>query len=208
MNTITDLEPTASEHVQEKWRRRRAEILRAALRAFREKGYAETTLGDIAEYVGVRKTALYHYFPDKESILYECHKESLSEVSGLLQAARTTYEGAADRLRYVVREHVRVMTESLDGSPISFEVPSLSGERQREIIAARDRYEGGLRQIVKQGIDDGEFQKVDPKLAVFAILGAINWISRWYRPGGPAGTADMGKQFADHLVGGLLNGNT
>ncbi len=204
MSSTTDLAPDVSLHVQEKWLRRRAEILRAALRAFREKGYAETTLGDIAEYVGVRKTALYHYFPDKETILYECHRESLAEVSGLLSAARRRHTGAADRLHSVITDHVRVMTETLDGSPISFEVPSLSGARQAEIIGARDQYEKGIREIVQQGISEGEFEAVDPKLAVFAILGAINWISRWYRPGGPVGTADMGNQFADHLVGGLL----
>ena len=65
---------TSSPHVRDKRERRRAEILHAALRAFREQGYHATTLDDIAEHVGVRKTALYHYFPDKEAILYECHR--------------------------------------------------------------------------------------------------------------------------------------
>ncbi len=79
----------------------------------------------------------------------------------------------------------------------------MSPERQAEIVAGRDRYEQGLRDIVAEGIALGTFRPVDPKIAVFTILGAINWIARWYRPGGPYDTRELGAEFADHLVGGL-----
>ncbi len=194
----------ASPHIREKRRRRRAEILHAALRAYREKGYHATTLDDIAERVGIRKTALYHYFPDKESILYECHRESLAEVAGLLTKARKQFTLSGERLAYVIRQHVRLMTDTLEGSPLAFEVTALSPERQQEIIAARDRYEGGLREIIAKGIRTGEFRPVNPKIAVFAILGAINWIARWYRPNGSIRGAELGVEFADLLVGGLI----
>ena len=196
-------ESTLSPHVREKRQRRRAEILRAALIAFRAKGYHSTTLDDIAEHLGVRKTALYHYFPDKESILYACHRESLAEVDRLLKEATARFGSAPAQLRYVIREHVRVMAETLEGSPLAFEVTALSPERQYEIIMARDAYEQGLRDIVVRGMEDGSFQPIDPKIAVFAILGAINWVARWYRPGGGIHAAELGDQFADLLVGGL-----
>jgi len=192
-----------SPHVSAKRRRRRAEILHAALRAFRDKGYHATTLGDIAAYLGVRKTALYHYFPDKEAILYECHRESLAEVGRLLEEARSRYDSASEQLSYLIREHVRVMIETLEGSPLAFEVTSLSPARQEEIVTARDRYERGLRAIIQRGMERGEFREVDPKIAVFAILGSINWIARWYRPEGKWHAAELGQEFADHLVGGL-----
>jgi AcrR family transcriptional regulator len=195
---------TPSPHVREKRRRRRAEILHAALRAFRENGYHTTTLDDIAERLGVRKTALYHYFPDKESILYECHRESLGEIARMIEEAEGCCERASEKLAYLIREHVRVMTETLEGSPLAFEVPALSPERRAEIIAARDRYERVLRDLVLQGIREGEFEQVDPKIAVFAILGAINWIARWYRPEGAIHAAELGSKFADYLVGGLM----
>ncbi len=196
---------TPTPHVREKRERRRAEILHAALIAFRENGYHTTTLDDIAERVGVRKTALYHYFPDKESILYECHRESLAEMSRLIDEAKECCDTAAERLAYLIREHVRVMTETLEGSPLAFEVPALGAERRAEIIAARDRYEKVLRGLIEQGIAEGEFRDVDPKLAVFAILGAINWIARWYRPEGAVHAAELGARFSDYLIGGLAN---
>jgi AcrR family transcriptional regulator len=193
---------TPSPHVRAKRRKRREEILHAALRAFRSKGYHATTLDDIADHLGVRKTALYHYFPDKETILYECHRESLAEIKRLMKEAQEL-DSAADRLAHVIREHVRVMTDTLEGSPLAFEVPALSGRRQSQVIAARDRYERELRKIIDDGIKSKEFRQVDSKLAVFAILGAINWIARWYQPEGPLHGSELGAEFADYLVGGL-----
>jgi AcrR family transcriptional regulator len=195
-----------SPHVREKRERRRAQILHAALRAFRERGYYATTLDDIAEHLGLRKTALYHYFPDKEAILYECHRESLAELDRLMRNQKQRFNSHAERLAHVIREHVRVMTETLEGSPLAFEVTALSSERQGEVIAARDRYERGLRRIIENGIESGEFRAVDSKTAVFAILGAINWIARWYRPEGSLQAPELGQEFADHLVGGLTCG--
>jgi len=197
---------TASPRVREKRQRRRTEILHAALRAFREKGYHATTLDDIAEHLGLRKTALYHYFPDKEAILYECHRESLAELDRLIGDARKRFRSATERLAHVIREHVRVMTETLEGSPLAFEVTALSPEHHNEVIVARDRYERGLRRIIQSGIKSCEFRPVDSKIAVFAILGSINWIARWYRPEGSIHAPELGAEFADHLVGGLTCG--
>lgn len=198
----SDPPAAGSPHVRAKRQRRRAEILHAALRAFREHGYHATTLEDIAARLGVRKTALYHYFPDKESLLYECHRESLAEINRLIKGVRKL-DTASERLGYIIREHVRVMTETLEGSPLTFEVTALSPERQAEIIAARDRYERGLRKIIRDGIKAGEFRQVDAKIAAFAVLGAVNWIARWYRPEGSLHAPELGAQFAEHLVGGL-----
>lgn len=200
--TSVDSGATYSEHVREKRRRRRAEILHAAFETFREKGYHKTTLEDIAERLGVRKTALYHYFPDKESILFECHRESLSEVSRLLDEAGAI-ESPTRRLEFLIKEHVRVMTDTLQGSPLAFEVTSLSPGRQAEIIAERDRYERGLREIILEGIAAGEFRPLDAKIAVFAVLGAINWIARWFDPTGEVAGGELGSAFADYLVAGL-----
>jgi TetR/AcrR family transcriptional regulator len=195
----------ASPRVRAKRDRRRTEILHAALRAFRDRGYHATTLDDIAERLGVGKTALYHYFPDKEAILLACHQESLAELDRILRGARR-HASATEQLAFLIREHVRVMTDTLEGSPLAFEVPALSPERQRPIIAARDRYERALRRIIGEGISAGEFRGVEPKIAVFAILGAVNWIARWYRPEGSVHAEELGRQFADHLVGGLTCG--
>ena len=200
--TASSVAMPSSDHVRDKRRRRRDEILHAALAAFRETGYHSTTLADIADRLGIRKTALYHYFPDKEAILFECHRQSLAELERLTAEAKEL-DTAVDRLQFLIREHVRVMTDTLEGSPLAFEVSSMSDERQLEIIEGRDRYEQELRSTIAAGILAGEFRQVDPKIATFAILGSINWIARWYRPEGELRADELGTEFAIHLVGGL-----
>lgn len=195
---------TVSPHVRRKRTKRREEILHAALATVRDQGYHATTLDDIAERLGIRKTALYHYFPDKDSILYACHKESLAELDRMIESSEECCSSPGQRLAYLIREHVRVMTEELEGSPLAFEVSALSRDRRAEIIAGRDRYEHVLRDLVAKAVESGEFRPVDPKIAVFAILGAINWIARWYDPEGGAEGPTLGDEFADLLIGGLV----
>ncbi len=195
-----------SPRVQRKRRRRRDEILHSALRAFREGGYHGTTLEQIARSLGLSKATLYHYFPDKESILFECHRRALRELDDAVVEADRRFERAPDRLAYLIRQHVRVMTDTLAGSPLAFEVPALSPEHQREVVAARDRYERALRTVIEEGVRRGEFRAPDAKIATFAILGAINWIARWYDPDGAIAPPELGARFAEHLVGGLTNG--
>ena len=192
-----------SPRVCAKHERRRAEILRAALRSFRNRGFHATTLDSIAEQLGMRKTALYHYFPDKQAILLACHRESIADLERIVAEAGRL-RGAAAQLRHVVMEHVRVMTDALGGSPLAFEVGSVDADRQAEIIGARDRYERGLRDIVEQGIREGTFRPGHAKVAVFAILGALNGIARWYRPDGELDARALGEEFASHFVGGLM----
>ncbi len=191
-----------SAHVRAKRERRRDEILHAALQAFREHGFHRATLDHIAERLGVRKTALYHYFPDKDAILHACHVDSLARLERIVAAGR----GLAtpqQQLRHVIVEHVREVTDTVDGSPLAFEVTALGERHQAGVLAGRDRYERQIRLIIENGIRDGSFRRVDAKVATFAVLGAINWVARWYRPGGALDAATLGAQFADHLVLGL-----
>jgi AcrR family transcriptional regulator len=189
--------------VRRKHGRRRREILQAALRAFRRHGYHATTLADIAAQLDVRSTALYHYFPDKEAILYVCHREALEEVEHLLGEALRRHPTAPARLRHIIREHVRVMTATLEGAPLALDTTSLTPSHAAEVIARRDRYEARVRAVIEQGIADGVFRPVDAKVAAFVIFGAINWIAHWYRPGGSLEPEQLGERFADYLTGGL-----
>lgn len=194
-----------SPRIQQKRERKRTEILHAALGAFREQGYHATTLDHIAARVGVRKTALYHYFPDKQAILFECHRKSVAELGRIMREAGELTT-ASEKLAHVIREHVKLMTEALGGVPLAFEVTALPDGRNASLIAGRDRYERQLRRIIHQGMRDGEFRAGDPKVAVFVVLGAVNWISRWYRPEGALHASDLGAEFVNRLLGGLASG--
>ena len=71
-------------------------------------------------------------------------------------------------------------------------------------MAARDAYERSVRDVIAEGIAKKVFRPVDAKLAAFAILGALNWMARWYRAGGGASADEIGHAFADLFLSGLL----
>jgi AcrR family transcriptional regulator len=175
------------------------------MRALREKGYQATTLDDIAEHVGMRKTALYHYFRDKEAILYGCHRETLANLARIMRKGRKL-RGATERLSYLIREHVMVMAGSLGGSPLTLEVSVFTGDHRAVLVAARDRYEREVRDIIEQGMREGEFRPGDAKTAAFVILGALNWIANWFRPDGELRPAELADRFVVQLLLGLVDG--
>ena len=175
------------------------------MRAIREQGYQAATLDDIAEHVGMRKTALYHYFRDKEAILYGCHRETLANLARIRRKGRKL-RGATERLSYLIREHVLVMAGSLGGSPLTLEVSVFTGEHRAVLIAARDQYEYEVRDIIEQGMREGEFRAGDAKTAAFAILGALNWIANWFRPDSELGPAELADRFVVQLLLGLVDG--
>ena len=191
-----------SSHVRGKRRRRREEILHAALDAFRERGFHATTLEEIAGRLGLRKAALYYYFPDKEAILYEGHRRSVERVERILDEARRR-ERPIDQLGFAIREHVRLMTEQVEGLSLAAEIPALAPEHHAEVLAARDRYERALRSIIARGVRNGELRPLDPKLAAFVILGAVNWVAYWYRPDGPVPAPELAAHFTEQLLAGL-----
>jgi Tetracyclin repressor-like, C-terminal domain len=96
------------------------------------------------------------------------------------------------------------MLDELQGTALTLDLQALSPTALKRIIAKRDRFDRGLREIIQQGIDQGLFRAGDPKMIGFAIMGAVNWITKWFDPAGPMSSEEIGQRFSDYLVGGLL----
>jgi AcrR family transcriptional regulator len=183
---------------------RRLEILRGAAAAFRDRGYAATSVRDIARRTRMTPGNLYYYFRNKQEILYFCQEASL-EV--LLREARRIAQSdlpPEGRVRALVRAQVLCMLDELHGSAGHIEFHAIPRHRLKRVIARRDAYERLVRAQVAEGIRARRFAPCDPKLATLAILGAVNWTARWYRPGGAWAPDAIADGFADLLVRGLL----
>jgi AcrR family transcriptional regulator len=183
---------------------RRLEILRGAAAAFRDRGYAATSVRDIARRLGMTPGNLYYYFRNKQEILYFCQDASL-EV--LLREARRISGSALppeEKVRALVRAQVLCMLDELHGSAGHIEFHAIPRHRLKRVIARRDAYERLVRSQVEEGVRTRAFAPCDPKLATLAILGAVNWTARWYRPGGAWAPEAIAEGFADLLVRGLL----
>jgi len=182
---------------------RRVAILRSAAAAFSRRGYHGASVEAIARALRMTKGSLYYYFRDKEDILFACHDYSLGLALGLLDQVRRAPVGPEEKLRRLVDGFVRLIADELHGTALTLEIDALGPARRRRIVARRDRFDRGLRRIVRKGMREGVFAGGDAKLLAFALMGAINWVSRWYNPAGAAGSDEIARIFADYLVAGL-----
>lgn len=187
---------------------RRVEILRAAARVFRDRGYAAAGMRDIAVAADLSPGNLYHYFAGKEELLYFCQDRSLDRLLAALAAARAGHSSLAARLRALAAAHVRCLVDDLEGSAAHFEVDALPAHLRRPIVAKRDRYERGVRALILAGVRSGDLHTADVTVATRAFLGALNWTARWFHPDGPHTPDDVAALVADYAVGGLLNART
>jgi AcrR family transcriptional regulator len=181
----------------------RVEILKSAAAAFRKLGYHGATVEQIAAALHMKKGNLYYYFRNKEEILYACHEYSLDRLLELLDAILHSQANAGDKLRRLVSSAVQLILDELHGTALLIDLEALSPSHLRALIARRDEFDAGLRQIIEEGMRTGIFDNGDVKLLSLAMLGAINWIPRWYRPDGPSSSEEISDRFADYLVGGL-----
>ncbi len=183
---------------------RRIEILKSAAAAFRRRGYHGASVDEIASALEMTKGNLYYYFKNKEEILYACHDYSLDVLLALLAEVQAEPSRPDEKLRKLLLAFIHMMLDELQGTALTLDLGALSPALLKRIIAKRDRFDRGLREIIQQGIDSGRFRPGDPKMIGFALMGAVNWIPRWFDPSGPMTSEDIGQRFADYLIGGLL----
>lgn len=182
---------------------RRIEILKSAAAAFRRRGYHGASVDEIASALEMTKGNLYYYFRNKEEILYACHEYSLDVLLALLDDVRADASAPDEKLRRLILAFVHLLLDELQATALTIDLQALSPPLLRKIIARRDEFDRGLREIIQQGIDAGTFAPGNPKMVAFAVMGAVNWITKWYDPAGPMTSEAIGQAFADYLVGGL-----
>ena len=180
---------------------RRDELNRAAARLFAEKGYHGTSIGDLAEALGVQKGSVYAHIESKADLLWEVAREGSAAFHAALDSVPE--EGPVlERIRAALRAHLRVVAEQLDVATVFVrEWRFLEGERRQEFITERRRYEERFRALFREGRELGELRMdLDDATAALLALSAANWAYTWLRPG--AGTDEL----ADRLFAALLDG--
>jgi TetR/AcrR family transcriptional regulator, cholesterol catabolism regulator len=181
----------------------RVEILKAAAAAFRKLGYHGATVEEIAAALHMKKGNLYYYFRNKEEILFACHQYSLDRLLAILDDIERSGVSPDQKLRRLISAFVHTILDELHGTALGLDLEALSPAHLRTVIVRRDRFDKGMREVLKEGIRSGTFVYADAKLLSFAILGAVNWIPRWYNPDGPSTSQEIADKFADYLIGGL-----
>lgn len=192
----TRLVPSASE-----LRDRKTEALyREAAISFHRNGYAGTSLADIAERLGVSKAALYHYIGNKQELLLGCHLAASDAADRAVERVPKTGLNGRDKVRLALRYYLESILAEDSASVVVLEESALTPENFRIVVARRDAFQAAFTRFIREGIRDGSIVRCDPRLATFAVLGGVNWVEKWYRPGGAWSRLQIAQAMADMMV--------
>jgi AcrR family transcriptional regulator len=180
---------------------KRERILEEAVKLFYERGFSGTTLDDIAGKLGVTKPFIYTHFRSKvellEAVCRPTIEMSLHAISQVVQR-----EGkAADRLYHGVVDFTKVVLQRQGNIAVYFrEEKHLSEAGLAEINALRKRFDRVLSDLLQEGVNTGEFQIEDIRVAALAIGGMVSWAYTWYQPGGRLSFDDISARLAHFVV--------
>ena len=181
---------------------RRAELTRAAARLFAEKGYHGTSVGDLAEALGLQKGSLYTHIDSKAELLWEVAREGAEAFHAALDGVPE--DGPVlDRIQAAMRAHLRVVAEQLDIATVFVrEWRYLEGDRLEQFVAERRRYEERVRALFREGREHGQLRTdLDDAIAALLSLSAANWAYTWLRPG--TDTDALADRFTTLLLDGM-----
>ena len=181
---------------------RRAELTRAAARLFAEKGYHGTSVGDLAEALGLQKGSVYTHIDSKAELLWEVAREGAEAFHAALDGVPE--DGPVlDRIQAAMRAHLRVVAEQLDIATVFVrEWRYLEGDRLEQFVAERRRYEERVRALFREGREHGQLRTdLDDAIAALLSLSAANWAYTWLRPG--ADTDALADRFTTLLLDGM-----
>jgi TetR/AcrR family transcriptional regulator, cholesterol catabolism regulator len=181
---------------------RRDELTRQAARLFAERGFHGTSMGDLADALGVQKGSLYSLTASKQELLFQTMREGASAFHAALDTIPED-ASAVERIRHALRGHLRVVSEQLDVATVfTREWRYLTGAYRDEILAERKRYEERWRTLFQEGAESGDLRTdVDVGAAALLVLSAANWAYTWLEPGRDTDT--LADRFTALLVDGV-----
>src|SRR3954468_23592607 len=151
---------------------RKSELTRQAARLFAEKGYHGTSIGDLAEAMGVQKGSLYAHIDSKADLLWEVARDGAVAFHAALDGVP---DDAVEKIRLAMRAHLKVVGEQLDVATVFIrEWRYLEGDRRDEFVAERRRYEERFRSLFREGRERGELRTdLDDAAAALVALSSV-----------------------------------
>ncbi|MEK7948547.1 TetR/AcrR family transcriptional regulator [Pigmentiphaga sp. YJ18] len=183
----------------------RGAILDAAAKLFIERGTGGTSMQDIAESLGLSRTAVYYYFKNKDAILRALTEEILTSARELANAAVSRQDrDPAEALRELVTDYANLILSR----PAEFRVADrnesdLTQRQRASMHTARRSVLADFSGIIERGIQLGHFRMADPHVAAFGLIGMCNWTAWWFKPSGRLGQQEVAEAIADMAIHAL-----
>jgi AcrR family transcriptional regulator len=182
------------------------DIIERAGAIFYRKGYEAASLQDIADSVGMLKGSIYYYIKTKEDLLYELVSRAQDMFEATLEEDEETARSPAPvRLRAFVGRWMALTSREREwGLVAEREFMRLSKRRLRRVIERRDELSGYVKDIIRQGIEEGAFDPTtDESVGAAAIFELMKTSHLWHRPSGPLSMAELGDWYATFAIRGL-----
>jgi AcrR family transcriptional regulator len=185
---------------------RRREIEDVASSLFRERGYAGTSVRDIARALDIQGASLYAHVASKQDVLRTIVERMASRFEHAADDAAKAVDGGPDaspaaRVAALVRAHVEVVTDDVERATVFVhEWRSLDQDARARMAKRRDAYERRFRATIADGVVDGSFAASDPIATSAFILTALNGLVSWYRPSGRLTPTQIADLYADLAV--------
>lgn len=160
-------------------------VLHTAAREFRARGVHNTSLDQIAELLGVSKPTIYHYFKDKEALLYACMEEAQKQLHNVLKKPEALGSTGREALEVFVRRYVEVIVGDFGHILVMTPDSALQAESRTKLRAGRRVVDKALRRILETGAKDGSIEPGNIRMTASALFGAMNWVARWHMEDSP-----------------------
>jgi len=182
---------------------KRSALLRAAAIEFGERGFRSTSLDVVAAKLGISKPTIYHYFSNKEEILYEIVKESLGTMQRVIDAAQGA--NGLQRLRALLIAYAKTLTVDYGKCVIRTPEYDLSPEGRKQLAGMKKEIDKTIRNAIREGIEDGSIRNCDVRMAGFVVAGGLNWIAQWHSPEGPLSDDEVAETCVSILLEDFSN---
>ncbi|VAX07587.1 Transcriptional regulator, AcrR family [hydrothermal vent metagenome] len=182
---------------------RRLNILNKAAELFAEKGYARSSISELATACNASKSWLYHYYPSKEAILYDIMRRHVTELVTMAEAALDHKGSPKEKLRILARNFMKIYVDAGSKHVILLnDRGCLPGHMRAEIMRLQDQVVTSVVRLILTLNPALDKSKDYQKPVTMAFLGMINWTYIWFRKEGPLNE----EEFADLAVDIFLNG--
>ncbi len=181
------------------------EILEIAARMICEKGYEGASIQQIAHACGLTKAGLYHHIGSKQHLLVEIMHYGMDIFEERVLSQVEPITDPLERLRTSMAKNVLMVTRDRNKeiTIILHEHATLTGDELDRINKRKKRYVRFLERSFAEAIAGGQIRPVDPKVAAFTFLGAVNWIYKWFRSDGEVPEEELIRGMQDVFFGGL-----
>jgi len=184
---------------------RRRNILNQAAELFADKGYARSSISELAAACGASKSWLYHYYPSKEAILYDIMRLHVTELVTMAEEA-LAYDGSPrQKFRRLARNFMKIYVNAGSKHVILLnDRGCLPDDMRAEIMGLQDQVVNSVTRLILELNPSLDSSKDYQKPVTMAFLGMINWTYIWFRKDGPVSEEQFADLAVDIFLGGFM----